>query len=157
MYQTKSNQKEAGVIIFFSNLFISGCARSSEWCIAFLQLQSTGSRPSGLSRCHVHAGSRVMVHVLALEHAGLLLCGMWDLRSPTTDQTLTICIGRWVLNHWTIREVPRCNYFKIRKYRLQGKILSSDKEDNIIKKFNSPKRYHLKSRTGKTQRDGEHM
>ena len=31
---------------------------------------------------------------------------MWDLNSPTRDQTRVPCIARWVLNHWTIREVP---------------------------------------------------
>ena len=32
--------------------------------------------------------------------------GMWDLSSPTTDQTHTPCIGRRSLNHWFTREVP---------------------------------------------------
>ena len=35
------------------------------------------------------------------------LWGMWDLRSPIRDQTHTLCIGRWSLNHWTTREVPK--------------------------------------------------
>ena len=30
---------------------------------------------------------------------------MWDLNSPTRDQTYTPCIGRQSLNHWTTREV----------------------------------------------------
>ena len=34
-------------------------------------------------------------------------CGLWDLHSPTRDQTCVPCIGRWILNHWTIREVPQ--------------------------------------------------
>ena len=29
--------------------------------------------------------------------------GMWNLWSPTRDQTCTSCIGRWGLNHWTTR------------------------------------------------------
>ena len=33
--------------------------------------------------------------------------GMWDLSSLTRDQIHTPCIGRWSLNHWTAREVPR--------------------------------------------------
>ena len=33
--------------------------------------------------------------------------GMWDLISPTRDQTHTSCTGRQSLNHWTTREVPR--------------------------------------------------
>ena len=32
--------------------------------------------------------------------------GMWDLSSPTRDQTGTPRIGRWSLNHWPAREVP---------------------------------------------------
>ena len=32
--------------------------------------------------------------------------GMWDLSSPTRNQTLTPCIERRSLNHWTAREVP---------------------------------------------------
>ena len=32
--------------------------------------------------------------------------GMWDLGSPTGDQTCTLCVGRWCLDHWTSREAP---------------------------------------------------
>ena len=35
---------------------------------------------------------------------------MCDLSSPTRDQTHTPCIGRWNLNHWTVREVPRSTF-----------------------------------------------
>ena len=31
---------------------------------------------------------------------------MWDISSPTRDQTRTPCIGRRSLNHWTAREIP---------------------------------------------------
>ena len=31
---------------------------------------------------------------------------MWDLRSPTRDQTCIPCTGRWILNHWTAGDVP---------------------------------------------------
>ena len=34
------------------------------------------------------------------------LCGMWDLSSPTRDQTGISCIRRQILNHWTTRESP---------------------------------------------------
>ena len=48
----------------------------------------------------------------------LLLCyvlvfclqGTWDLSSPIWDQTLTPCIGRWNLHHWTTREVPQISF-----------------------------------------------
>ena len=32
--------------------------------------------------------------------------GMYNLSSPTRDQTCFLCIGRQSLNHWTTREVP---------------------------------------------------
>ena len=31
---------------------------------------------------------------------------MWDVSSPTRDQTHIPCIVRWIFNHWTTREVP---------------------------------------------------
>ena len=34
---------------------------------------------------------------------------MWDLSSPTRDQTHAPCIEVWSLNHWTTREVPLYN------------------------------------------------
>ena len=33
---------------------------------------------------------------------------MWDLSSPTRNRTRIPCIGRWILKHWTTREVPVC-------------------------------------------------
>ena len=47
-----------------------------------------------------------------LEHPGFsswdtwayLPLGMWDLSSLIRDRTY---IGRWILNHWTIKEVPQ--------------------------------------------------
>ena len=33
-------------------------------------------------------------------------CGMWDLSSPSRDRTCISCIEKWVLKHWTSREVP---------------------------------------------------
>ena len=40
-----------------------------------------------------------------------LLCGMWNLNSPTRDQTRIPCIGRCILNHWTSREFPALALF----------------------------------------------
>ena len=36
---------------------------------------------------------------------------MWDLSSLTRDWTHVPCIGRWILNHWTTREVPIIGHF----------------------------------------------
>ena len=30
---------------------------------------------------------------------------MWDVSSPPRDRTCVPCIGRWILNHWTTKEV----------------------------------------------------
>ena len=52
------------------------------------------------------AGS--LVEVLELSSCGVwayLPHGMWDLCSPTRDRTRIPCIGRWILCHWTTREV----------------------------------------------------
>ena len=38
--------------------------------------------------------------------------GMWDLSFPIRDRTCTPCIGKWSLNHWTTREIPRATHFK---------------------------------------------
>ena len=37
--------------------------------------------------------------------------GMWDLSTPTRDQTLTPCTGSQSLNGWTTREVPQHEVF----------------------------------------------
>ena len=37
---------------------------------------------------------------------GFWLRGIGVLSSPSRDRTCTACVGRWNLNHWTIRKVP---------------------------------------------------
>ena len=44
---------------------------------------------------------------------------MWDLCSPTRNQTYIPCIARWILNHWT-REVSLKNILKYRPYVRQS-------------------------------------
>ena len=36
------------------------------------------------------------------------LWGMWNLSSPTRDQTFTLCIGRWNLKHWPTNMTLSC-------------------------------------------------
>ena len=36
-----------------------------------------------------------------------MLHSMWVLYSPTRDQNCVPFIVRWILNHWTTKEVPR--------------------------------------------------
>ena len=125
------------LIFFLIHLFIYGCVGSSLLCAGFLQWRRVaatlccGGRAShcgGFSCCRARAlGSWASVVVArglsscgswALEHrlsscgAGAQLPhGMWDLSSPTRDQTRVPCIGRWILNHWTTREVPLIYFF----------------------------------------------
>ena len=55
-----------------------------------LLLQSTGSRE----------------HKLHLWHMGLV--ALWHVKNSwARDRTCVPCIGRWILNHWTTREVPQ--------------------------------------------------
>ena len=56
---------------------------------------STGHTDSLLVACRLRSGSRWVE----------VLCGKRDLSSPTRDQTHVPCISRWILNHWTTREV----------------------------------------------------
>ena len=44
-----------------------------------------------------------------LQHA--VFSSMWDLSSPTRDQTCVSCIGRQIPDHWTTRDVPIPNSF----------------------------------------------
>ena len=37
---------------------------------------------------------------------------MWDLSSLTKNHTCVSCIARWILNHWTAREVPEKNFLR---------------------------------------------
>ena len=56
---------------------------------------STGHTDSLVVACRLRSGSRWVE----------VLCGKRDLSSPTRDQTHVPCISRWILNHWTTREV----------------------------------------------------
>ena len=46
-----------------------------------------------------HEGSEAVVHALSCPAA----CGI---HFPTRDQTPIPCTARWILNHWTTKEVP---------------------------------------------------
>ena len=58
----------------------------------------------------------IWLHWVLLVAHGIFHCGMWayscphgtwDLSSLTRNWPCVPCIGRWILNHWTTREVPR--------------------------------------------------
>ena len=76
-------------IMFFVSCF--GCAGSLLLCKVFLLLQSTHSRALRLQY---------------LWHTSFV--ALWHVESSwTRDQTCVPCIGRWILSHWSIREVQR--------------------------------------------------
>ena len=126
------------ILFYFFNIYIFyffkvfGCVGSSLWNagsfvvalrllsisglrVFSLQLWRAGSRVRGL--CSLwHVGS--LVEVCGLSSCGMraqLLCGMWDLSSQTKDRAHVPFIGRWILYHWTTREIPMWSFFKVKK------------------------------------------
>ena len=60
-----------------------------------------------------HAGSFAVAHRLELQRVGLAVAvwvqlpqGTWGLSSLARNQTHIPCPARWILNHWTTREIP---------------------------------------------------
>ena len=127
-------------LFVFVNLFINFFAVSGLSCARRIFHCSVWALCCGacrlLSSCGTwapeHTGSAVVALGLsscgtwAPEHVGSLLVarrlsscivraqlprGVWDLSTPTRDQTHIPCIGRWILNHWTTREVPISHFF----------------------------------------------
>ena len=101
------------IYYLFNYLFIFGCVGS--WLRhagSFIAARRLFIVVCGLlSSCGVwapeHMGSVVVAYRLSnCCMQAKLLHSMWDLSSLTRDQTRVLCIGRWILNHWTTREVP---------------------------------------------------
>ena len=69
--------------VFFFNIYLFGCVRSS------LRHAGSSSIAWGLSSCSLELRS----------------CSMWDLSFPIRNRTCIPCVGRWILNHWTTREI----------------------------------------------------
>ena len=76
----------------YSSLQFTGF--SLQW---LLLLQSTGSRCMGFSSCGSRAQQLWHTGLAALRHVG---------SSWARDRTRVPCIGRWILNHCSTREVP---------------------------------------------------
>ena len=60
--------------------------------------------------CSTQGFSPVPVHRPSLIANGVqpqLTHSKLDLSSPTRDQTHILCVGRWIFNPWTIRDVPQ--------------------------------------------------
>ena len=49
----------------------------------------------------------VVLRLYLVVASGLVALRRVDLSSPIRDQTGVPYIGRWILNYWTTREVPR--------------------------------------------------
>ena len=76
-----------------------------------------------------------------LRCVGLVARGMWDLSSSTRDQTHIPCIRRWVLNHWTTREVPPWRFLN------KGGITWYPQEDCVKQEESGPGPEMLRLRT----------
>ena len=61
-----------------------------------LLLLNTGSRACRLRQLQYSGSVVVLSGLVALRHVE---------SSQTRDQTRVPCIGRWILNHWTTKEV----------------------------------------------------
>ena len=85
----KKKKKKYIYIYLFISVF--GCIRSQLWRVGSFVM---GCRL--LSSCSTQAQ---------------LLHSMWNLSSPTRDQTCIPCIRRQILNHWTTREVLQTRVF----------------------------------------------
>ena len=62
----------------------------------------------------VVCGTQALVEARELSSCGMrawLPHSMWDLSSLSGDQTRVPCIARWILYHWTTREVPTHSLF----------------------------------------------
>ena len=85
------------------SLVVASGGYSSLWCAGFslrwlVLLWSTGSRHAGFSSC----GSRAQAQQLWR----MSLAALWHVgSSQTRARTRVPCIGRWILNHCTTREV----------------------------------------------------
>ena len=55
---------------------------------------------------------------------------MWDLSSQTRAWTHVVCIGRWVLNHWTPREALWVRYYydPVPLQKLLGSLLNKERK-----------------------------
>ena len=84
------------------SLVVASGGHYSLWCTGFslrwlLLLWSTGSRHTGFSSCVTRAQQLCLTGSVTLRHVG---------SSQTRARTLIPCTGRWILSHYTTREVP---------------------------------------------------
>ena len=95
--------------------FVESGGYSSLRCMGFslrqlLLLRSTGSRHVGFSSCGTQPQQLCHTGLVAPRDVG---------SSQTRDRTHVPCIGRWILNHCTTREVPMIGH--LNKYYLEGR------------------------------------
>ena len=123
------------------------CACFSLWWL--LLLRSTGSRHAGFSSCGMRAhqlwltGSRAQ----AQQWWRTGLVAPWHMGSSwTRDRTRVPCIGRWILNHCTTREVPKPIIFIIQLVMREGSQKSIMKRCIFVLVENQKKLVNLKCR-----------
>ena len=95
------------IYLFLAMLGLSCGTRDLRWGVQ-ASLSSCGMQAPGHGLCSLrHTGSLVEVRELSSCGARAQLPrSTWDLSSLTRDRTRLPCILRWILYHWTTREVP---------------------------------------------------
>jgi len=90
-------------LFFLAALDLHCCSQAFSSCGKWGLLSRCGTRVShcsGFSCCRIqvqgHVGSVWNTGLVALRHMG---------SSRSRDQTCVPCIGRWIVNHWTTKEV----------------------------------------------------
>ena len=60
-----------------------------------------------VASCGVFPGSTLQLWCTGSRARDSVVASMWDISSLTRDRTSVPCVARWILNHWTTREVPQ--------------------------------------------------
>ena len=115
----------------FLSVFLFWWAGSLLPCGLSPGVASGGCPLCGAQASHCCGFSCCEVRAQWLWHMGLV--APWDVESSwTKDWTYAPCIGRWILNHWTTREVPWSWIFML---SLTSNIYHGIKEYEIVYLF----------------------
>ena len=98
------------LLLLFTYIFILAalglccCARAFPSCSEWGSLSSWGLWASQQSGFSLHSTGYKACRLQQLWHPGLVVLKYVKF-SLTRDQTHVLCIGRWILNQWTTREI----------------------------------------------------
>ena len=123
-------------------LYSTSCPPSQMWCLSSLDIRALmvprGYFPHSTLHCSClsvhHLLSRLTIKIFFMLSSHLhfffaMLCGKWDLSSPSKDYTHAPALQAWSLNHWTARRVPPTLFMGPHF----GQISSRDYKGNVMK------------------------